>query len=550
MTTALRFFCIPLLTFGLLHGGSAFAATNIPTYKLAPQEVTVFLRGAELFSTTSISLPAGESEVLFTNVAGNINEQSLSISADNGVLVQSYNISNDFLTDETQTLSPQANALKQKIEEVQGEKEKLQIQLSVIKEQLAVLAENRKLGSEKAGASATEIGRMLELVDKKMSAALNLQAKTNVQLKKIDEKLAKLGLQLEEEKGKSYQPGGQILVSFYAPKATTSRIALSYVSPGAGWMPSYDVRVAKPGAPANLVYKAKVFQNTGINWNNMRLDISTGNPSQGAQAPSLNPWYVSSYRPVDSVAVLERRNQAPRAAMAPAPLLENNISTSAPQKARQQTLDGYVSTNNNGINTVFNIAVPYSIPSDGKGHIVMIKSASLPGSYYYMATPKLDPDAFLTIELSNKEELNLLPGETNIFFEDSFVGQGKIGGYDGKDEIKLSLGRDKQILAHRKVDQNYTSTPTFFGNSVRKKFGYTINVKNNRKEPVKLVVYDQLPVSRTDDVTIEDIQHSNAQYDEKDGSLKWTLNLAPNESRNIPFSYTVSYPKDEHISGL
>lgn len=547
MTTALRLFCIPLLTLGLLHGGSAFAA-NIPTYKLAPQEVTVFLRGAELFSTTSISLPAGESEVLFTNVAGNINEQSLSISADNGVLVQSYNISNDFLTDETQTLSPQANALKQKIEEVQGEKEKQQIQLSVIKEQLAVLAENRKLGSEKTGASATEVSRMLELVDKKMSAALNLQAKTNVQLKKIDEKLAKLELQLEEEKGKSYQPGGQILVSFYAPKATTSRIALSYVSPGAGWMPSYDVRVAKPGAPASLVYKARVFQNTGINWNNVRLDISTGNPSQGAQAPSLNPWYVSTYSPANSLDTLDHRLM-PNAITAPAPRLGQSASTPK-QAARQQTLDGYVSTNNNGINTVFNIAVPYSIPSDGKGHIVMIKSASLPGSYYYMATPKLDPDAFLTIELSNKEELNLLPGETNIFFEDSFVGQGRIGGYDGKDEIKLSLGRDKQILAHRKIDQNYTSTPAFFGNSVRKKFGYTINVKNNRKEPVKLVVYDQLPVSRTDDVTIEDIQHSNAQYDEKDGSLKWTLNLAPNESRNIPFSYTVSYPKDKHISGL
>lgn len=548
MTTALRLFCIPLLTFSLLHGGSAFAADR-PTYKLAPQEVTVFLRGAELFSTTSISLPAGESEVLFTNVAGNINAQSLSISADNGVLVQSYNISNDFLTDEALTLSPQANALKQKIEEAQGDKEKLQIQLSVIKEQLAVLAENRKLGNEKNGASAIEISRMLELVDKKMSAALNLQAKTNVQLKKIDEKLAKLEFQLEEEKGKSYQPGGQILVNFYAPKATTSRIALSYVSPGAGWMPSYDVRVAKPGAPASLVYKAKVFQNTGINWNNVRLDISTGNPSQGAQSPTLNPWYINAYRPVASPADSDARIRTMPSAIT-APDMAMAKSAPAPQKAKQQTLDGYVSTNNNGINTVFNIALPYSIPSDGKGHIVMIKSASLPGNYYYMATPKLDSDAFLAIELSNKEELNLLPGETNIFFENSFVGQGRIGGYDGKDEIKLSLGRDKQILAHRKVDQNYTSTPTFFGNTVKKKFGYTINVKNNRKEAVKLVVYDQIPVSRSDDVTIEDIQHNKAEYDEKDGSLKWVLNLAPNESRTIPFSYTVSYPKDARISGL
>ena len=64
--------------------------------KVDIESATVFLNGAELFSKTKINLPAGESEILFTNIAGNVNQQSLNIGAGSGVVVQSATFQNNF----------------------------------------------------------------------------------------------------------------------------------------------------------------------------------------------------------------------------------------------------------------------------------------------------------------------------------------------------------------------------------------------------------------------------------------------------------------------
>ena len=536
---------------GLMAVGAAFSLPahaqkqKPPVQKMALQEVTVFLRGAELFSTGTVNLPAGETEVLLVNVAGKINEQSLSIGADNGVLVQSSRVQNDYLAEDT--LSPQATDIKQQLEKAQWEKGKLAIQLEVIKEQLEILAGNRTLGGEKTGTSAGEIGKLLDLAARKMTELLNQRASLQQQTKELDEKIGKLQNQLAEEQGKGFQPGGQIAVRFYTPKAVTSRLNVSYVVPEAGWVPAYDLRVDKIGAPVKLAYKANVFQNSGISWDAVRLTLSTGNPAEGAQAPTLNPWYVSMYEPRPAPPA----EAAPMAMMAGKPAAGSMAKSDVLRgRVQQQPLDGYVTTNANGINTSFDIALPYTVPSDGKGHIVLIKSAELQGDYRYAVMPKLDRDAFLQAQVSNWESLNLLPGKTNIFYEGLFIGQGSIDMRNARDGMSVSLGRDKKIIVSRDTDLNYTSKPEFFGSMVSRKFAYNISVKNTRKEPVKLVVTDQVPVSRDSEIEVIDLKHDGAELKKETGTVQWTLNLAPNEELRLPFSYTVKYPKDKQVIGL
>src|SRR5690606_10964288 len=96
---------------------------------------------------------------------------------------------------------------------------------------------------------------------------------------------------------KYFQPGGQILVSFYSENNITSHVSLSYVTRNAGWAPTYDVRVDKLNSPVQLIYKADVHQNSGISWDNVKLSLSTGNPNEGSQAPVLSPWYLTFMNP-------------------------------------------------------------------------------------------------------------------------------------------------------------------------------------------------------------------------------------------------------------
>ena len=201
-----RGLALALVATSTVYGTSAYAQRQKPpVQKMDLQEVTVFLRGAELFSTGSVNLPAGETEILFINVAGKINAQSLSIGADNGVLVQSFNVQSNYLTEET--LSPQAEEIKQQLEKAEREKEALAVQLEVIKEQLTILADNRKVGDEKLGTSAAEVSRMIEFAGTKMTEMLTLRVGLLQQTKELDERIEKLRNQLAQEKSKDFQPG-------------------------------------------------------------------------------------------------------------------------------------------------------------------------------------------------------------------------------------------------------------------------------------------------------------------------------------------------------
>lgn len=544
-------FAVAPLVMGVM---SISAYAQSMTQKVNLDNVTVFLRGAELFSSGSVRLPAGESEVVFTNVAGRLNEQSLSIAASNGAMVLSTTLRNDYLVDEA--LSPRAQELKDELEAAQRQREGMQIQLSVIAEQIEVLQANRTLVQGNGSVNAAEIARMLDLIATRMTSALKEQARINVDIKRLDENIQKLMQQLEEERNRGYQPGGQVVVRFYSPQAITSQIQMSYVVNDAGWVPAYDLNVTQVGEPIKFTYKANVFQNTGIDWTNVKLTLSTGNPSQGVQMPHLYPWQLSIY---DSSADLsgsmggadERMYSADMAVLevaAPAPTM--TTARQSASRVQSNTLEGYVTTNAQGVNTTFNIGIPYTVPSDGKGHMIFIQNTSVPATYQYVVTPKLDSDVFLQARVTDWKGMNLLPGQTNVYFENSFLGHGRIDLTQIEHGLELSLGRDRQIIVERVEDENNRGTAGLFGSNMQRTFAYTIRINNTRKDGIKLVVREQLPVIRDERITLQDLKLAGAEYDKTTGEIRWELDLKAGEQRNITYSFAVRYPKDVEIQGL
>lgn len=546
----------------LAYSGAVYAEAQVQNVKL--NDVTVFIRGAELFNSSKITLPAGESEVIFTNIASGLNEQSLMLDADNGVVVQSSSVKRDFLTE---NVSPEVDRLTKQIEAEVREQSKLNVQREVIQAQLSVLESNKSLGNEKQGASVEQINQMLELVNKRMSEALLADIDIKEKIATIDKNIEKLNSQLNEAQEKTGQTVNQVVVKFYTPKAVTSDVKLSYVIRDAGWVPTYDVRVDNINQPVKLSYKANVFQNSGINWDKVNLTLSSGNPSEGAQAPRMNPWYIDVYKDYSMSKVSSK--SAPMAVTAPAPAdYMAEVSTAITERERMEpaemarqakvreesskkkSLSEYVVTDVGGVNTRFSISLPYNIAADGKGHSVLIKDVDVQGDYRYVVVPKMEQDAFLQVQLKDWENLNLLPGKSSIFFEGSFVGQGYINTKNAKETLDLSLGRDKKIIVNRENNKQLTSKSEFFGNSVSQQYAYTMDVKNTRKEPIKLVVLDQVPMSRDSSITVDSLKYDGATYNKDTGEVEWSLDLAPNQSQKLSLSYTVKYPKDQRVVGL
>jgi len=540
--------CLILICICLFSTNSILAQTQ---QKLNIDQATVFLRGAELVSSASFSLSKGENEILFTNVAGDVNSQSITVNATNGVVVESATFQNNYLAAET--LSPHARELKDSIALVAADSEMVHNKMMALTAQINVLWKNWQVSGANTGLQVAEESKLLDMLGAKMEGYLNQKSKEEQLMKKMAEQIAKLYNQLNEEQNRGYQPGGQLLVKFYAKEATNTAVNIRYVVPHAGWSPTYDVWAEDAHSPIKLYYKANIHQNSGVKWNNVRLTLSTGNPDEGVQAPTLSPWYLAFYSPAtDSWS----NNNAPRAMSAARAYEKPVVAADATEvsggllkEEQQSSINEYVSVDNAGVNTSFDIDLPYTIPSDGQQHLIAIKKYELPATYRYYAVPKLDKDAFLQANITNWEDLNLLPGQTNIFYEGTYVGQVTVDVRNTKDTMTLSLGRDKKIVVKRERNIKLRSVKTI-GSNVRETFAYTITVRNTRKESIALIVQDQLPVSNDKDIVIEDADAGNSEHDEITGMMKWTLSLNANEAKDLTFGYTIKYPKGKTVANL
>lgn len=535
---------ISALTLPFFASGNTIAKTQ-PVHLT---DATIYLKGAELKSQTTVSVPKGESDIILSNIAGNVNPETLSVFADQDVLILSSQFTKDYRekeipTGEIQNIQDQIDLLKdQKTTDV--------IRLKTNKAALTIIDNSKNLERTKENAlSVNEINDLINLVEKKTEQLLTDNAQIESRLAKINDDINHLEQLLEKTKQKGVEPGARIKIRLYAPKATTTKLDITYVVNNAGWIPTYDIHTTSVDQPIELTYKAKLYQNSGIAWDNINIILSSGNLSQNTTIPTLTPWYLSEASPLDNKVLYgeiryDYESESPKR--------DAKVSfedfNGAPQK--QRTLEEYVITDNGGINTQYLIDIPYTIPSDGKEHTIFIQRAELAAEYQYIAIPKLSPNAYLQATIKDWQSLNLLPGMTSLYFENHYIGQGVLKLNDLQQGLNLSLGIEKRIIVEREEVKTQGSSGIFSGNNIERKFGYIIKATNSRPDNIKLTVIDQLPVSQNEQIKIQDLQLGSGIHNIITGNLSWGLNLKENESKAIEYSYKIRYPKEMNTEGL
>jgi hypothetical protein len=192
------------------------------------------------------------------------------------------------------------------------------------------------------------------------------------------------------------------------------------------------------------------------------------------------------------------------------------------------------------------VAEPYSIKTNGERTLVDLKTYEIPATYRYIAIPKLDKDAFLLAEMADWSQYSLLEGESNLYFEDGFVGRSILNPAALQDTLQISMGRDRSIVMQReKVDQ--FSKKRTIGANITESRGYEILVKNNKSQAVTLQVKDQIPVSVNSSIEVTTGDLSGGVLDPVTGIVTWEITLAPGGQQKLSLRYEVKYPKSERI---
>lgn len=688
------------------------------------KEVTVYLRGAQIERVANISLVKGTTEFMFNKLSPNIQESSIQISGLKSASILSINFGINYLS--KQDTSGEVAYIQKQIKNL-NDKHISQDNIIVgYNEELYLIQQNRTLGNTTVVVSLEKLQKFsayfrtrITEIKEKIQESTNIKNDINAQIVDLKKQFNELNV---DEKVQT----GEIKIKLNTEIATDLDLIIKYNASEAGWFPIYDIKAEKINTPIQLDYKAHVYQNTGNDWDNVKLTLSTSDPNTNNVKPNIDPKYLNfiskyskynsnratkSYNykynplvkivsgvvtassdglPLPGVSVIEKgtnngtqtdfdgnyslktasgkdlqysfvgmqseilpihssimnvtmledlnslsevvitgysgstnssKKRGAISTISMDELLQGqatgvNISTGSGQPGQSAivlirglrslngdieplfiidgvpvgpddyrelnqnmiasmevlkhaqatsiygnrgaggvilitTKDGEYTSNENYIeqgitNTRFEIKKTYTIPTNGDVTVIEIENYEVPATYAYFTAPVLNENVFLTAEIENWEQYNLLPAEANVYFDGSYSGKTNINPQSTNEKLTISLGVDPNVVIKRTQPQDFKKNAFIGSNRIIAKH-YEIELKNNKSSAINLVLYDRIPISQNKDIKIDDIETGASNYDEKIGILKWTLKLDANVKKTFKFSYSLKYPKNKRV---
>ena len=647
----------------ILTVASVFAQKEV-TSIAELKKVTVFFTGAQIQHEGKVELKPGKQEVVFQKLTDFIDPNTVQVKAMGDLTILSVRTKKNY--EDQKISSEEINQLNAKRKALETKDQTLRDEYTILEMDKNLLMRNRDLKGYNEGLKTAELKEAYAFMHQKLSEITTRQSQIFDELEDLQKNLNKLEQEIISQRSKPVINYSEIVVEVDVEKATNATFVFNYISPRATWKPYYDMRSDGIGKPIRLEAKANVSQTTGIEWKNVDMVLSTNDPYQNAQEPTLNPWYLyynnypqqktqsarsiptvdysgeklrgevidastgeplpftkitfwnfpnvgavtdfdgkfeitvpkgatyaqASYvgyqmsqlqitaaylkfflKPealnLEEVVVTANRRVASEAMSVTAGVTSSMVSGEYDLEATQfrnknKVMSGKkskalfdqqsVSQGNTGswsptVATVvqkkdmrmeYTILSKMSIPTDGMDHRVSIGSFDLNASYEYHVIPKIDPSVYLAAQVSGWEKLNLMSGESNIYFDGTFMGKSYLDVNSTKDTLSFSFGKDNKISVDRTRIKEKSKTKTI---GSRQKFDITweLKIKNNGGAMIPFVIKDQFPVSNNEDIKVKNGEYSNGKLDEKTGIITWSFLKGIIGTQTITFDYGVDY---------
>lgn len=517
------------------------------------KSVIIYLYGAEVSQTKTVTLSPGRNKITFTGLSPKLDSKSIQVSASGGVAILAISDAINYMANQKESnrikqLKDSVTILSDGINQNNNDRDAYSTEKNM-------LLKNESIGGQDKGVAIAELKLAADFYRARIKEINTEISKLDKKNSMLQQSLTNVNQQLYELNAKNNQPTAEISVLISSTAKISSTIDLKYLVTDAGWAPSYDLHAEDINLPIELKYRAKVFNNTGIDWNDVKLKLSTADPSKSASKPELLPWdlnYISTT--INRSSAYGKAKSAAPSYQSGEGYMQNSISEKnfdqsevmAKQQATKPKIE-FVEIELAELSAEFEIKIPYTFPSDSKPYIVDVTEYKLPATFQHFSAPKLDRDAFLLARITGWEDLDLVEGEANVYYGGTYVGQSYIYTRSADDTLDLSLGRDNKVLVTRSKVKEFC-TKKFIGNTTKETFAYEMLVKNNRKTPIQIEVEDQLPISMQSDITVDAIETTKAELDPKTGKLVWKYTLQPGEVKKIELSFAIKYPKNAKIN--
>lgn len=563
--------------------------------------VTVYSSGAQVERSAAFDLQQGKSILSFKNLSPYISKESIRVDGDGNYTILNVQLQNDYLNQLEKT--KEINDLNTGIQQFQDKIEDEATWIKILNEKLEFLKANKTIAG-KDQAVNPEVFKSLNQIYGENFEKYTLEVlKRNRIIKDYSKETEKLQNQLSTLNSKSELPSGTITIMVDAKKAQNSSIKLDYLVDNASWYPSYDIRFLDVNKPLTVSFKANISQNTGVDWKNVDLKLATAKTNISAQIPYLNANYLQFYYPSYSNNMLQGKvsgvqlsnsvvpsassemkirgitsingNDAPLYVVDGVP--QSDISSLNPDVIESVNVlkDAastaiYGSRGSNGVVIIttkqdydksdvpltvtaknetsneYIVDSQQSVNSDNKLNSITFRESQLNATYEYQSIPKLSKNVYLIAKINDWYKADLMDGEANIYLENSYVGKSRINTQQFSDTLDISFGIDNNISVNREKIKEFSQSE-FIGSNKKATYAWKLTMRNNKPYAIKAKLIDQVPVSSNKEIQVEALELSGGVMNENTGKVSWSIELKPNETKQVVLKYSVKSPKDKTV---
>lgn len=542
---------------------SAKATETEKVIKSKPEKIIVYTQGAQVHRSIAASLVAGQNTLVFSGLENCINASAIQASGNGNFIIAE--IQHEIHYPELDKAKLQGDVrygklvknINDSIKELAYTLEDVNSKIDVLSTEKNVLLNyNLYKGLSKKDSIAllkeglTYLREKLFNINAEQLKLKREKEKLETRRDKLNERLANINNELanQDPNGEVEKTDYRILVHVIAEQAGPATINLNYYITNAGWLPSYDLRAISNEQNVKLTYKAQIHQQSGIDWANVRLVLSTANPNRSYNIPQLSPYYLG---------YTTYSRKANKLAYNGAPATSSGYAATEDMKALEKEANAeydaakgafeFTAVSENVIETEYDIKLNYNIPSDGKEHFAAILVKDLKTFYRYKAIPKINTNVYLTAVLPDWEDAITIGGQASIYYDGSYVGSTSLMPGGTEDTISLSLGIDKNIAIKRQKIKDKCSQK-LLDNDIVHQYTFEITMKNSRSSKIEIEVEDQLPLSYDKTVSIDPKELSGAKHDETTGMLTWRLAVPAKDSKKLSLVYQVKAPKSMPVA--
>ena len=522
-------------------------AAEIPTPSVITA-ATVFPTRADISRNAEVSLPQGKHTIVFDGLPAALDTKSLRISGTGAFSIGSIEIKELFSKD---FVVEQERKLRGKIADLSDKRRFVESELTAAETGKTFLENMAKsnavpqvsVNGKKDALSPDAWGKAWQSLQNGMKSLGRETIEKQIEIRKIDAELSALNkeLRLLSDGAKSAK---QIRVNVEASAPAAAKLTVQYQIANASWKPTYEARLNTRNKTVEIMQYGTISQHPGEEWRNIDLTFSTARPIIGTVPPELETRWLNLDEPVKKRGkMLERGAAVYRNDSSFADTMDEPSGTAEIAAAEFSGSD-FAGT--------FAVKGKANVPSDGSEHRFLVGGWSAKADIYAQTVPAVQPAAYVMASTQLNAPAPLLPGTMSLFRDGTFIGDSEMNFLRPNAKLHLSFGQDDKILVKHTIADFEEDN----GGRISRNNKITIRtaaaVQNLHKEPLKIAVYDFLPVARNSDIAVKITKDkTTAGYetdpDGKVGVIKWESVYQPQEQKTVDYGYTITYPKDREL---